>query len=162
MIRPPPRSTRTDTLFPYTTLFRAPERSPGTARAEGPRARRPCRLRPSRGATSRGAPASRFAATRIHDNPYRDRRCGRASARYPRHYSRHRPPKRPPARQRDFLRPRTFENERKMIEKRRRKEAPDRTPPEDLSAQRGQTTDRDEIKYQTHIEPASRVSHVAM
>src|SRR3546814_11450264 len=24
MIRPPPRSTRTDTLFPYTTLFRAP------------------------------------------------------------------------------------------------------------------------------------------
>src|SRR3546814_4951585 len=23
MIRPPPRSTRTDTLFPYTTLFRA-------------------------------------------------------------------------------------------------------------------------------------------
>src|SRR3546814_15504523 len=36
MIRRPPRSTRTDTLFPYTTLFRsdlpdflAPERSPG-------------------------------------------------------------------------------------------------------------------------------------
>src|SRR3546814_11164366 len=25
MIRPPPRSTRTDTLFPYTTLFRSPE-----------------------------------------------------------------------------------------------------------------------------------------
>src|SRR3546814_7521568 len=24
MIRRPPRSTRTDTLFPYTTLFRAP------------------------------------------------------------------------------------------------------------------------------------------
>src|SRR3546814_1235739 len=24
MIRPPPRSTRTDTLFPYTTLFRSP------------------------------------------------------------------------------------------------------------------------------------------
>src|SRR3546814_3093487 len=28
MIRRPPRSTRTDTLFPYTTLFRSPE---GTA-----------------------------------------------------------------------------------------------------------------------------------
>src|SRR3546814_15089435 len=28
MIRRPPRSTRTDTLFPYTTLFRSP---PGTA-----------------------------------------------------------------------------------------------------------------------------------
>src|SRR3546814_8800143 len=25
MIRPPPRSTRTDTLFPYTTLFRSTE-----------------------------------------------------------------------------------------------------------------------------------------
>src|SRR3546814_3004988 len=28
MIRRPPRSTRTDTLFPYTTLFRSPRRSP--------------------------------------------------------------------------------------------------------------------------------------
>src|SRR3546814_8706468 len=27
MIRLPPRSTRTDTLFPYTTLFRSPPRS---------------------------------------------------------------------------------------------------------------------------------------
>src|SRR3546814_5701049 len=26
MIRRPPRSTRTDTLFPYTTLFRSPEK----------------------------------------------------------------------------------------------------------------------------------------
>src|SRR3546814_8230218 len=31
MIRRPPRSTRTDTLFPYTTLFRSPRSS--TARA---------------------------------------------------------------------------------------------------------------------------------
>src|SRR3546814_11350742 len=29
MIRRPPRSTRTDTLFPYTTLFRSIERRPG-------------------------------------------------------------------------------------------------------------------------------------
>src|SRR3546814_8511862 len=28
MIRRPPRSTRTDTLFPYTTLFRSPARHP--------------------------------------------------------------------------------------------------------------------------------------
>src|SRR3546814_2190521 len=28
MIRRPPRSTRTDTLFPYTTLFRSVERRP--------------------------------------------------------------------------------------------------------------------------------------
>src|SRR3546814_6798064 len=27
MIRPPPRSTRTDTLFPYTTPFRSAERA---------------------------------------------------------------------------------------------------------------------------------------
>src|SRR3546814_4267394 len=27
MIRRPPRSTRTDTLFPYTTLFRSPHRA---------------------------------------------------------------------------------------------------------------------------------------
>src|SRR3546814_7801889 len=27
MIRLPPRSTRTDTLFPYTTLFRSPSKS---------------------------------------------------------------------------------------------------------------------------------------
>src|SRR3546814_20719995 len=31
MIRRPPRSTRTDTLFPYTTLFRSPEAAFGTA-----------------------------------------------------------------------------------------------------------------------------------
>src|SRR3546814_4862156 len=29
MVRRPPRSTRTDTLFPYTTLFRSPRRGPG-------------------------------------------------------------------------------------------------------------------------------------
>src|SRR3546814_5358418 len=28
MIRRPPRSTRTDTLFPYTTLFRSPNGNP--------------------------------------------------------------------------------------------------------------------------------------
>src|SRR3546814_2050540 len=31
MIRRPPRSTRTDTLFPYTTLFRSPAQSSATA-----------------------------------------------------------------------------------------------------------------------------------
>src|SRR3546814_5743880 len=33
MILRPPRSTRTDTLFPYTTLFRSPCRVAGTCRA---------------------------------------------------------------------------------------------------------------------------------
>src|SRR3546814_2333415 len=37
MIRRPPRSTRTDTLFPYTTLFRSRHRVPKQcARAAGP------------------------------------------------------------------------------------------------------------------------------
>src|SRR3546814_7361155 len=44
MIRRPPRSTRTDTLFPYTTLFRS---GAGRRRAGGPHhCRRP---RPARG-----------------------------------------------------------------------------------------------------------------
>src|SRR3546814_11144789 len=34
MIRRPPRSTRTDTLFPYTTLFRSVERALGAGPAE--------------------------------------------------------------------------------------------------------------------------------
>src|SRR3546814_16394389 len=45
MIRRPPRSTRTDTLFPYTTLFRSPEpfRPSGfLSRASLPALRRQC------------------------------------------------------------------------------------------------------------------------
>src|SRR3546814_11755234 len=34
MVRRPPRSTRTDTLFPYTTLFRSPGDGPLAARVE--------------------------------------------------------------------------------------------------------------------------------
>src|SRR3546814_17266969 len=34
MIRRPPRSTRTDTLFPYTTLFRSPQDHPLAERLE--------------------------------------------------------------------------------------------------------------------------------
>src|SRR3546814_11745576 len=47
MIRRPPRSTRTDTLFPYTTLFRSPYRkdlgSRGATRPSAHRHRRPRR-----------------------------------------------------------------------------------------------------------------------
>src|SRR3546814_20033046 len=46
MIRRPPRSTRTDTLFPYTTLFRS--RAPGTARARRRSSTPRCRRRRSR------------------------------------------------------------------------------------------------------------------
>src|SRR3546814_1813767 len=62
MIRRPPRSTRTDTLFPYTTLFRSPQpcgarqaRLPprGPAAAEFLGARRMARQRPVRPAARR-------------------------------------------------------------------------------------------------------------
>src|SRR3546814_6407045 len=46
MIRRPPRSTRTDTLFPYTTLFRSPgnqlSRPPPGHRPVQPRLRHVC------------------------------------------------------------------------------------------------------------------------
>src|SRR3546814_2930029 len=37
MIRRPPRSTRTDTLFPYTTLFRSPQARDGACFGQEPR-----------------------------------------------------------------------------------------------------------------------------
>src|SRR3546814_10925959 len=45
MIRRPPRSTRTDTLFPYTTLFRSPRRLPDRHAGGGLRECRPRRRR---------------------------------------------------------------------------------------------------------------------
>src|SRR3546814_3664519 len=50
MIRRPPRSTRTDTLFPYTTLFRSLARHAARQQAperaqQGERQREPARLR---------------------------------------------------------------------------------------------------------------------
>src|SRR3546814_5639023 len=52
MVRLPPRSTRTDTLFPYTTLFRSP-RVPGEAARPGQRPHRR-RLRGAQGAGDGG------------------------------------------------------------------------------------------------------------
>src|SRR3546814_6721567 len=65
MIRRPPRSTRTDTLFPYTTLFRSPGRAAWLAglRDRGQAVR--CALRPD--ARPDCPPASRPGA--IHDRP---------------------------------------------------------------------------------------------
>src|SRR3546814_8521153 len=49
MIRRPPRSTRTDTLFPYTTLFRSPPGGPHrTTTSSGPSWRSCRRFRPCR------------------------------------------------------------------------------------------------------------------
>src|SRR3546814_1590102 len=61
MIRRPPRSTRTDTLFPYTTLFRSGDTRLATAVLDVSGALQPglavrVRLLPSRGAET-GGPA---------------------------------------------------------------------------------------------------------
>src|SRR3546814_6160427 len=52
MMRRPPRSTRTDTLFPYTTLFRSMRQRSSVRRPNSPAPRRPsCRsttARPAR------------------------------------------------------------------------------------------------------------------
>src|SRR3546814_1742860 len=59
MIRRPPRSTRTDTLFPYTTLFRSPvrrDRGANRIQARGHHRRRPA---PRRSANRRRAGSRR-------------------------------------------------------------------------------------------------------
>src|SRR3546814_9648472 len=67
MIRRPPRSTRTDTLFPYTTLFRSA--TVQSAERTSADARRRFRLRPSARA-DRAAPgaAARCGADRSEEH----------------------------------------------------------------------------------------------
>src|SRR3546814_17101306 len=74
MIRRPPRSTRTDTLFPYTTLFRSRPagRSTAKTRSAGPggcrRARSAgCRTR-RRGTTRGPAHAADRKSTRLNSS----------------------------------------------------------------------------------------------
>src|SRR3546814_3323119 len=64
MIRRPPRSTRTDTLFPYTTLFRSssPAPRPRTAR----RRRRTMRWCSARSANARGRGRCRRGRSEEH------------------------------------------------------------------------------------------------
>src|SRR3546814_4923164 len=65
MIRRPPRSTRTDTLFPYTTLFRSAPSAPPIIRRRPPRRRR----RPSSRAASRPPlPATSRPETRSEEH----------------------------------------------------------------------------------------------
>src|SRR3546814_6585888 len=54
MIRRPPRSTRTDTLFPYTTLFRSAQHAPAYLAAPPERRRLEFRGDQGRCATGRG------------------------------------------------------------------------------------------------------------
>src|SRR3546814_18409877 len=60
MIRPPPRSTRTDTLFPYPTLFRFHPRAVRPLPRQGP----PHRDRRARSAPPRAAPGQLGARQR--------------------------------------------------------------------------------------------------
>src|SRR3546814_7665461 len=61
MIRRPPRSTRTDTLFPYTTLFRSCE---GARRKAEPEPRAP--FEAGDGSGARGGAEARSGARRSH------------------------------------------------------------------------------------------------
>src|SRR3546814_20443795 len=107
MIRRPPRSTRTDTLFPYTTLFRSPfvdrkrhdeaqastpdrertrsdPRHPNRSRPFGPALYlRAFRYRDHRRATGATEPVGRGAATRAPAAPGRaeERRVGKEGGR---------------------------------------------------------------------------------
>src|SRR3546814_5153384 len=79
MIRRPPRSTRTDTLFPYTTLFRAGNRS-GNARDRtrggGVRSQKLLQIRRSQ----RGIPHLHLPAHLEHGAASRDRTVQSPSA----------------------------------------------------------------------------------
>src|SRR3546814_6592118 len=57
MIRRPPRSTRTDTLFPYTTLFRSSSAC-GIVRRNRPNGRRTCKAASRRRSVRRSPPAT--------------------------------------------------------------------------------------------------------
>src|SRR3546814_10745078 len=76
MIRRPPRSTRTDTLFPYTTLFRSPVLAHGDGRgrpSRGDDLAAQCRRRGQGGHRGRHQLQERHGAER----PSPARRCGR-------------------------------------------------------------------------------------
>src|SRR3546814_13652593 len=71
MIRLPPRSTRTDTLFPYTTLFRSARR-----RGQRPQAPDPGALRPPGEAADPRAPRLPERLQRRRRRPLRAARAG--------------------------------------------------------------------------------------
>src|SRR3546814_14157926 len=92
MIRRPPRSTRTDTLFPYTTLFRsharaaAPDRAAGRLHRRGNRGlgeqRQPQRAMPLRlGAQVQALPRGALTPGRLQESPLTCTEIGRASCR---------------------------------------------------------------------------------
>src|SRR3546814_9835098 len=77
MIRPPPGSTRTDTLFPYTTLFRSCGAARASAIAQGPG---PDALRGMRCADSRRTSPGRAGRAPVRSLPG-SRGCAAAQCR---------------------------------------------------------------------------------
>src|SRR3546814_13072487 len=73
MIRRPPISTRTDTLFPYTTLFRSAKRAGfstrGSRRRQKPRSRRSAGAGPGSCPTARGRAARSRLGGRVDEGP---------------------------------------------------------------------------------------------
>src|SRR3546814_20968979 len=80
MIRRPPRSTRTDTLFPYTTLFRSYEAL--VVEAHHGDAAPFCRSHPSGGRGSK-AVAAHNGAKRLHHGPDIPRIGGKGGSQAP-------------------------------------------------------------------------------
>src|SRR3546814_1910633 len=81
MIRRPPRATRTDTLFPYTTLFRSPRNAPrvsGSPIGRGARTRRVGRARGERPREGAGPPPRHPATSSTGRGTARA--CGREEA----------------------------------------------------------------------------------
>src|SRR3546814_1278033 len=72
MIRRPPRSTRTDTLFPYTTLFRSPLRK-GAVRQSGTGPQQAL-VGPGREVSARQPPRESQRAGLREQDPRRQRR----------------------------------------------------------------------------------------
>src|SRR3546814_7803250 len=79
MIRRPPRSTRTDTLFPYTTLFRSAAYAVAGAGRQAGLGRGRARLVGARGRAPRAAVRRRQAAGDVEEDR---RRQGTAAGRH--------------------------------------------------------------------------------
>src|SRR3546814_5748354 len=86
MIRRPPRSTRTDTLFPYTTLFRSTP-SPFSHSRKPPAPSNRCARKPRRCAASTLAGESSTKAVRDGVRPARSIRISKIRGRSEEHTS---------------------------------------------------------------------------
>src|SRR3546814_12902428 len=96
MIRRPPRSTRTDTLFPYTTLFRSGRRAPAGRGGRGG-LRRLRRRRQGAGDGAGGIGGGRLRAAR-RSGGHRRHREARGFSRVQRRRLRRLPPREPQGR----------------------------------------------------------------